>query len=99
MPPASSPPQPGPSSGTALSSAGFTEGRTASSAQNTVPNVSAVHSTVKVTDVEAGETHSHVRPIPTSTGAARAVHKGPGLVGALLATVVVLNSFGRSQGL
>ena len=33
---------------TAMSSAGFTEGRTASSAQNTVPNVAAVHSTVKV---------------------------------------------------
>ena len=25
-------------------------------------------SSVKVTDVETGETHSHVRPIPTSTG-------------------------------
>ena len=80
-----------------MSSAGFTEGRTASSTQNTVPNVSAVHSTVKVTDVETGETHSHVRRIPT--GSARAVHKGPGLVGAFLATVAVLNSFGRPQGL
>ena len=68
-----------------MSSAGFTEGRTASSAQNTAPNVSAVHSTVKVTDVETGETHSHVRPIPMSTGSASTVHKGPGLVGAFLA--------------
>ena len=56
-------------------------------------------SSVKVTDVETGETHSHVRPIPTSTGSARTVHKGPGLVGAFLATVAVLNSFGRPQGL
>eukprot|EP00435_Cladocopium_sp_Y103_P056843 s686_g19.t1 len=48
VPPALSPPQPGPPSSTATSSAGFTEGRTASSAQNTAPNVSAVHSTVKV---------------------------------------------------
>ena len=98
VPPALSPPQPGPSSSTATSSAGFTEGRTASSTQNTVPNVSAVHSTVKVTDVETGETHSHVRPIPTSTGSTRTVHKGPGLVGAFLVTAV-LNSFGRPQGL
>ena len=96
MPPAPSPPQPGPSSSTAMRSAHSTGGRTASSAQNTVPNVSAV---VKVTDVETGETHSHVRPIPTSTGSARAVHKGPGLVGAFLATVAVLNSCGRPQGL
>ena len=80
-----------------MSSAGFTEGRTASSAQHTVPNVSAVHSNVKVTDVETGETHSHVGPIPTSTVSARAVHNGPGLVGAILATVAVLNSFGRPQ--
>ena len=57
--PAPSPPQLGPSSSTAVSSAGFTEGRirTASSAQNTVPNVSDVHSTVRVTDVETGETY------------------------------------------
>ena len=82
-----------------MSSAGFTEGRIASSAQNTVLNVSAVHSAVKATDVETGETHSYVRPIPTSTGSARAVHKGPGLVGAFLATVAVLNSCGRPQGL
>ena len=82
-----------------MSSAGFTEGRTAPSAQNIVPNVSAVHSTVKLTDVETGETHSHVRFIPTSSGSARAVHKEPGLVGAFLATVAVLNSCGRPQGL
>ena len=93
VPPAPSPPQPGPSSSTAMSSSGFTEGRTASSAQNTVPNVSAVHPTVKVTGVETGETHSHARPT------ARTVHKGPGLVGAFLAIVAVLNSFGRPQGL
>ena len=99
VPPAPSPPQPGPSSSTAMSSAGFTEGRTKSSAQSTVLNVAAVHSTVRVTDVKTGEAHSHVRPIPTSTVSARAVHKGPGLVGAFLATVAVLNSSGRPQGL
>ena len=54
---------------------------------------------MKVTDVETGETHSHVRPTPTSTGSARAVDKGRGLVGAFIATVAVLNSFGRPQGL
>ena len=43
--------------------------------------------------------HSHVRPIPPSTGSARVVHKGPGLVGVFLATVAVLHSFGRPQGL
>ena len=58
VPPAPSPPQPGPASNTAMSSAGFPEGRTASSELKTVPNVSVVHLTVKVTDVETGEAHS-----------------------------------------
>ena len=99
VPPALSPPQPGPPSTDATSSASFTDGRTATSKQSTAPNVSAVHSTVRVTDIETGETQSHVRTTPVSTGSARSVHKGPGLFGAFIATVAVLNSFGRPQGL
>ena len=99
VPPALSPPQPGPPSTDATSSASFTDGRTATSKQSTAPNVSAVHSTVRVTDIETGETQSHVRTTPVSTGSARSVHKGPGLFGAFIATVAVLNSFSRPQGL
>ena len=99
VPPALSPPQPGPLSNDVTSSAGFTDGRTATSKQSTAPNVSAVHSTVRVTDIETGETQSHVRTTPVSTGSARTAHKGPGLLGAFIATIAVLNSFGKPQGL
>ena len=81
--------------------AGFTDGRTAASTQSTAaaPNVSAVQS-VNVTDVETSETHSHVRAVPKATASrTRTVHTKPGLFGAFIATVAVLNSFGRRQGL
>jgi len=55
---------------------------------------------VNVTDVESGETHSHIRAVPKATASrTRTVHTKPGLFGACIATLAVLNSFGRPQGL
>ena len=64
--------------------------RTRASSTVTAPTVSAVQS-FQATDIETGETHSHVRTAPK----ARAVHTKPGMVGAFLATVAVLNPFGK----
>ena len=78
------------SSSTAVSSTGLTSVQPGTAP---TPNVSALHSTVNVTDLETGDhipsrrTGTVTRPVPTGTG--------------LLNTFVsvVFNSFGRPQGL
>ena len=84
-------------SSTATSSAGFTAGNLASSPAATAPHVSAVHAHA-VTEADTGDTLARTRTGSTHTGS-RTVQGGPGLFGAFVATVAVLNSFGQPQGL
>ena len=62
------------------------------------PNVSALHSTVNVTDLETGETLTHSPSRRTGT-VTRPVRTGTGLLSAFLSVVAVMNSLGKPQGL
>ena len=92
----SQPQQPAASSSTAASSTSFT-GQTAAG-QASPPNVSALHSTVNVTDLETGETMTHSPSRRTGT-VTRPVRTGTGLMGAFVSVIAVMNSFGKPQGL
>ena len=91
----SQPQQPAASSSTAASPTSFT-GQTA--AGQPAPNVSALHSTVNVTDLETGETRTHSPSRRTGT-VTRPVRTGTGLLRAFVSVIAVMNSFGRPQGL
>ena len=87
--------EPAASSSTAASSTSFT-GQTA--AGQTTPNVSALHSTVNVTDLETGETMSHTPSRRTGT-VTRPLRTGTGLFSTFVSVVAVMISLGRPQGL
>ena len=89
------PQQPAASSSTAASSTSFTG---AQSGTAPPPNVSALHSTVNVTDLETGETLTH-SPSRRAGTVTRPVRTGTGLLSAFLSVVAVMNSFGKPQGL
>ena len=91
----SQPQQPAASSSTAASSTSFT-GQTAAGQQT--PNVSALHSTVNVTDLETGETMAHT-PSRRTGSLTRSLRTGTGLLGNIVSVIAVMNSFGRPQGL
>ena len=92
----SQPQLPTASSDTAASSTSFTGVQSGQTAPP--PNVSALHSTVNVTDLETGEimTHSPSRRTGTVT---RPVRTGTGLLSAFVSVIAVMNSFGKPQGL
>ena len=92
----SQPQQPAASSSTAASSTSFT-GQTAAG-QASPPNVSALHSTVNVADLETGETMTHSPGRRTGT-VTRPVRTGTGLLNAFVSVIAVMNSFGKPQGL
>ena len=92
----SQPQQPAASNSTAASSTSFT-GQTAAG-QASPPNVSALHSTVNVTDLETGETLTHSPSRRTGT-VTRPVRTGTGLLSAFVSVIAVMNSFGKPQGL
>ncbi len=60
--------------------------------------MSALHSTVNVTDLETGETLTHSPSRRTGT-VTRSVRTGTGLLKAFVSVIAVMNSFGRPQGL
>ena len=60
--------------------------------------MSALRSTVSVTDVEIGKTTTHT-PSRRAGSPTRPLHTGTGLLGTLVSVIAVLNSFGRPQGL
>lgn len=80
------------SSSTAASPTSFTGVEPCQDAR--APNVSALHSTVNVTDLETGETLTHF------TGTVRRpARAGTGLFSAFVSVIAVMNGFGRPQGL
>ena len=91
----SQPQQPAASSSTAASSTSLTGAQPGTAPP---PNVSALHSTVNVTDLETGETLTHSPSRRTGT-VTRPVRTGTGLLSAFLSVVAVMNSLGRPQGL
>ena len=62
------------------------------------PNVSALHSTVNVTDLETGETLTRSPSRRTGT-VIHPVRTGTGLLSAFVSVIAEMNSFGRPQGL
>ena len=84
------------SSSTAASSTSFTGAQSGQTAPP--PNVSALHSTVNVTDSETGETMTHSPSRRTGT-VTRPVRTGTGLLSAFVSVIAVMNSFGKPQGL
>ena len=84
----SQPQRPAASNSTATSSNSFTGVQSGQTAP--VPNVSALHSTVNVTDLETGETTTHSPSRRTGT-VTRPVRTGIGLLSALVSAVAVLN--------
>ena len=90
----SQPQQPAASSSTATSSTSLTGAQPGTAP----PNVSALHSTVNVTDLETGETLTHSPSRRTGT-VTRPVRTGTGLLSAFLSVVAVMNSLGKPQGL
>ena len=92
----SQPQQPAASSSTAASSTSFTGVQSGQTAPP--PNVSALHSTVNVTDLETGETMTHSPSRRTGT-VTRPVRTGTGLLSAFVPVIAVMNSFGKPQGL
>ena len=91
----SQPQQPAASSSTAANSTSFTGAQDGTAPP---PNVSALHSTVNVTDLETGETLTHSPSRRTGT-VTRPVRTGTGLLSAFLSVVAVMNSLGKPQGL
>ena len=91
----SRPQQPAASSSTAASSTSFTSVQPGTAPR---PNVSALHSTVNVTDLGTGETTTHTPSRRTGT-LTRPVPTGTGLLSAFVSVIAVLNSFGKPQGL
>ena len=88
----SQPQRPTASNSTAESSNSFTGVQSGQTAP--VPNVSALHSTVNVSDLETVETTTD-SPSRRTGAVTRPVRTGTGLLNALVFVVAVLNSFGR----
>ena len=87
--------QPAACSSTVASSTSFTG---AQSGTAPTPNVSALHSTVYVADLETGETLAHFPSRRTGT-VTHPVRTGTGLLSAFVSVIAVMNSFRRLQGL
>ena len=91
----SQPQQPAASSSTAASSTSFTGAQPGAAPP---PNLSALPTTVNVTDLETGETLTHPPSRRTGT-VTRPVRTGTGLLSSFVSVIAVMNSFGRPQGL